>query len=142
MGPAMAGKPTSRKPILIVVGAHLSAEVYDRPLAYRLRERVLTVLESDDPERVVVCTDLWYLNRDQLRELPAISVGGPTVNAFTAYLGDKLPSTFAVDGRLVVQAAWDAPLACCWGIDAAGTAAAVEAFAERHLEQWLGAVGA
>ena len=35
----MAGKPIARKPILIVVGAHLSAEVYDRPLAYRLRGR-------------------------------------------------------------------------------------------------------
>lgn len=137
----MAGKSIERKPILIVVGAHLSAEIYDRPLAYRLRERVLGALGTDQPDRVVVCSDLWYLNRDELRELPAISVGGPTVNAFTAYLGDKLPSTFAVDGRLVVQAAEDAPLACCWGIDAEGTAAAVEAFADRHLEHWLGVVG-
>ena len=138
----MAGKPIARKPILIVVGAHLSAEVYDRPLAYRLREAVLGALGAGEPDRVIVCSDLWYLNRDQLRGLPAVSVGGPTVNAFTAYLGDKLPSAFAVDGRLVVQMDPEGPLACCWGIDAAATAAAVEAFAERHLEQWLGAVRA
>ncbi len=138
----MAGKPTAKKPILIVVGAHLSAEVYDRPLAYRLREAVLDALGSGGPDRVIVCSDLWYLNRDQLRGLAAVSVGGPTVNAFTAYLGDKLPSVFVVDGRLMVQMDPGAPLACCWGIDAESTAAAVEAFAERHLEQWLGAVRA
>ena len=145
----MARNPSSAKPVLIVVGAHLSAEVYDRPLAYRLRERVLEALQEpsrgdSQPDRVIVCSDLWYLNRDPLRELPTISVGGPAVNAFTAYLGDKLPSAFAIDGQLIVQADWGnrTPLACCWGIDAQRTALAVETFAEKYLEQWLGAVDA
>jgi hypothetical protein len=140
----MARKPRAIKQILIITGAHLSAEVYDRPLAYRLRERLLAALgEADNPTRVVVCSDLWYLNRDQLRELPTVSIGGPRVNALTAYLGDKLPSVFAVDGQFVVQGDWErSPLACCWGIDAERTAAAVEVFAERCLEGWLGAVEA
>jgi hypothetical protein len=135
----MARKPRADKQILIVTGAHLSAEVYDRPMAYRLRERILTALgEADNPARVIVCSDLWYLNRDQLRELPTVSLGGPTVNALTAYLGDKLPSVFAVDGQLIVQGDWDrAALACCWGVDAARTAAAVEVFADRFLDAWL-----
>jgi hypothetical protein len=139
------------KPVLIVTGAHLSAEVFDRPIAYRLRERILTLLggsnnslpvaEGAPPDRVVVCSDLWYLNRDQLRELPTVSVGGPTVNALTAYLGDKLPSAFAVDGLFLVQADWtnQTPVACCWGIHAEATATAVETFADRYLEEWIGA---
>src|SRR5262245_25499431 len=72
--------------ILIVVGAHLRAEVGDRPLAYRMRERVVAWLrehfrveraDADDrggggggddadageeglPCGVVVCSDVWY----------------------------------------------------------------------------------
>ncbi|HYE62569.1 MAG TPA: hypothetical protein VD997_11295 [Phycisphaerales bacterium] len=138
----MASSPRPNKQILIVTGAHLSAELYDRPIAYRLRERVLhAIQESDGPEQVLVCSDLWYLNRDPLRELPTVSIGGPAVNALTAYLADKLPSVFAIDGQLVVQGDWDkAPLACCWGIDAERTAAAADLFAEKYLEAWLGAL--
>jgi hypothetical protein len=136
--------------VLIVTGAHPAAEVFDRPIAYRLREQVLGRLGSDSPrtevppQRVVVCSDLWYLNSEELRELPTISVGGPTVNALTAYLGDKLPSAYAVDGLLLVQAAWtdQTPLACCWGIHAQATATAVETFTQRYLDGFLDAVGA
>ena len=140
----MARRPRSNKQILIVTGAHLSAEVFDRPLAYRLRERILTAIDAtDQPAMVVVCSDLWYLNRDALRDLPAVSVGGPTVNAVTAYLADKLPSAFAIDGELVVQGDWErSPLSACWGRDAARTAKAVEVFADKYLEQWLGAAAA
>jgi hypothetical protein len=142
-------KPVPHTPVLIVTGAHLAAEVYDRPLAYRLRERILSLLgpgsgsfpQSDGlpPDRVTVCSDLWYLNRDQLRELPTISVGGPTVNALTAFLGDKLPSAFAIDGLLLVQADWSSqtPVACCWGINAEATATAVDTFADRYMEEFL-----
>jgi hypothetical protein len=150
-------KSVPTRPVLIVTGAHLSAEVHDRPLAYFLRDKVMAALgwSNNDAftpgkdggkdgwpaERVVVCSDLWYLNRDQLRELPTISVGGPTVNALTAYFGDKLPSAFAVDGVFVVQADWtETPVACCWGVDAGATARAVETFVEKYLEEWAGAV--
>jgi hypothetical protein len=148
----LGNKTVPSNPVLIVTGAHLSAEVYDRPIAYRLRERLLAAFgesHRDGPaqdgwpaDRVVVCSDLWYLNRDQLRGLPTISVGGPSVNALTAYLGDKLPSAFAVDGVFLVQADWttQTPVACCWGTNAEGTAKAVETFIERYLEEWAGAV--
>lgn len=148
----MGRKPVPSKPVLIVTGAHLAAEVFDRPIAYRLREQVLTALGASDnppaeipdgwpPDRVVVCSDLWYLNRDQLRELPTISVGGPTVNALTAYLADKVPSAFAIDGVLLVQADWTTqiPIACCWGLHAEGTLRAAEVFTERYLDEWLAA---
>jgi hypothetical protein len=131
--------------ILIVTGAHLRAETGDRPSAYRLRNRMLRGLGRDggeDPEApVVVCSDLWYLNRDELRSRPTISVGAPGVNALSAYLGDKLPSAFAIEGVLVVQLdpAFEDRMACCWGVDHAATSAAVDAFCERYLEDFMAA---
>jgi hypothetical protein len=61
------------------------------------------------------------------------------VNALSAYLADKLPSAFTVENVLMVQADLDFTevVACCWGRDAAGTAAAVEAFAERYLDAFM-----
>ena len=91
--------------ILIVTGAHLRAEVADRPAAYRLRESMrgwlatkgFSIHASDASEPVVVCSDLWYLNQDSLRTRPTVSVGAPGVNALSAYLGDRLPSAFAIN---------------------------------------------
>ncbi len=131
--------------ILIVTGAHLRAETGDRPLAYRLRGRMLKWLGHDgrdDPDApVVVCSDLWYLNRDELRVRPTVSIGGPGVNALSAFLGDKLPSAFAVEGVLVVQLdlEFEDRMACCWGVDHAATAAAVDVFAERYLDDFMAA---
>ncbi len=135
--------------ILIVTGAHLRAEIGDRPLAYGLRDRMLDwvrgaserdgVSGADAASRIVVCSDLWYLNRDELRARPTVSIGGPGVNALSAHLGDTLPSAFAVEGVLVVQLDLDADgrLACCWGVDHRTTAAAVDAFAERYLDDFM-----
>ena len=82
--------------MLIVVGAHLRAEVADRPLAYRLRERIHAWLEKfgtgmNVPIMPVVCTDIWYMNQEPLQNRPTISLGGPGVNALSAYYGQKLP---------------------------------------------------
>lgn len=128
--------PRPENSTLIVCGAHLRAEWYDRPIAYRLRERMAGVLG----EGVLVCTDLWYLNHDELRHRPTVSVGGPEVNALSAYLAARLPSALVVQGRCVVQFDEEGgePIAACWGAGPEGTLAAVEAFAERYL----GAFGA
>jgi hypothetical protein len=131
--------------ILIVTGAHLKAEATDRPVAYNLRRQIAEWLaahgEPEEPERprVLVCSDVWYLNNDPLRSRPTISVGGPGVNALSAYLADKLPSAFTIQDVLMVQADLDfvEVIACCWGVDAASTAAAVEAFAERYLPGFM-----
>lgn len=133
--------------ILIVVGSHLRAETADRPIAYRLRERMLENLnslvekepEEDDPVDIVVCTDVWWLNNEHLRECPTVSVGGPGVNALSAYLGDKLPSAFVVDDQMIVQ--MDIELTdewvCIWGADHERTVQACEVFIERYLERYL-----
>ncbi|QOI99741.1 MAG: hypothetical protein HRU70_04300 [Phycisphaeraceae bacterium] len=119
--------------VLIVTGSTLGAEAYDRPTAYGLA-RALGSLLGPGGLSVGVCSDVWYLNQAGLRSRPAISVGGPGVNAFTAYLADRLPSAYVVDGDFVVQADLDFEdvLAACWGTTHAGTAVAVTAFRDRY----------
>jgi hypothetical protein len=131
--------------ILIVTGAHLRAEASDRPIAYSLRQRLIDWLgrrgKPDDPAspRVLVCSDVWYLNNDPLRSRPTISIGGPGVNALSAYLADKLPSAFAVEDIMLVQADLDFHdvIACCWGRDGPTTAAAVNAFTDRYMDAFM-----
>jgi hypothetical protein len=134
--------------ILIVTGAHLKAEAFDRASAYLLRERMTAWLRSRGlpagAASVVVCTDIWYLNNDDLRDRPVVSIGAPGINALTAFLADKLPSALAVDGVLMVQAdlEWDDVVVACWGVDHERTAAAVTAFIERDLDAFMQAATA
>ena len=134
--------------LLIVVGAHLRAEIGDRPLAYCLRQRLIDWLDARygpenqheaHPLSIVVCTDLWYLNREELRARPTLSIGGPGVNALAAFLGDKLASVFSIRDVLLVQADLEFVdvIASCWGIDEASTVAAVDAFCERYLDAFM-----
>lgn len=142
--------PTTK--VLIVTGSHLRAEAFDRPLAYHLRESLLgwfrrheiaPAKEGPVDTRVLLCGDIWYMNQDELRRAPVISVGGPEVNAFTAYLADKLPSLFAIEGKVLVQGRPDfaQPVAACWGAHAEQTVRAVQAFEERYIDAFMNAVG-
>lgn len=133
--------------LLIVVGAHLGAERHDRPTADSLRSFLAEALADleDTPLRPLVCTDIWYLNNDELRRRPTISVGGPDVNALTANWASKLPSALAVDGRYMVQLDLEGiePIAACWGATHAETRNAVDAFVSRFARPFLeGAVRA
>lgn len=132
---------------MIVVGAHLRAEVNDRPLSYRLRDAVEAWLAAGEwavhqpPVIPIVCTDLWYLNQDDLMQRPTIAIGEPGVNAATAYFANRLPGAFMVEGSMQVQMDLEGgtPAACIWGADHAATAAAVETFIERYLDSFLDA---
>ena len=131
--------------LLIVVGAHPKAEVGDRPTAYRLRQRMSAWLEQrfptpeSSPLQPLVCTDVWYLNDQSLRDRPAVSIGGPGVNALSAYLADKLPSAFVIDDVLMVQMDVEVGelLACCWGMSPEDTSAAVDVFIDRYLDAYM-----
>ena len=129
--------------VLVVVGSGLRAEEEDRPIAYELASRVREHLEHlDAPEaRPVVCSDIWFLNDESLRDTPVVSIGGPGDNALTAYLGDKIPPALAIDGSLLVQAdlSFDRLQACCWGSNMKGTRAATDAFARKYLGHFLAA---
>ncbi len=125
----------------IVVGAHLRAEMEDRPWAAALRDALASAAGHSFPLVPVVVTDLWYLNSDPLRAQPTVSVGHPEVNALSAFLADKLPSVLAIDDRLIVQLDPELvePVACCWGVDATATGEAVSAFLDRWCRPFLAA---
>ncbi len=136
---------TAPNRVLIVTGAHLRAEAADRPLAYLLRARMLDwwdqvgKRESIERPEVIVCSDVWYLNNDDLRTLPTVSLGGPGVNALSAFLTDKLPGVFTVTNVLTVQMDIDLvePIVNIWGMDNPTTASALDAFLERYLDLFM-----
>lgn len=129
--------------VLIVTGAHLRSESGDRPIAYRLREAMLDWRDRNNPGEpnfdVLVCSDVWYLNNEELQQLPVVSVGGPGVNALTASLGDKVPAAFVIENDLIVQVDLDFTdlRAVLWGMDHAATIRAADSFVEKYLESWL-----
>lgn len=151
------GMPTPRQPgkdlniddlLLIVVGAHLKAEQSDRPTAYLLRDQIGAWLQANvngagvrPPLVPLVCTDVWYLNDTSLSTCPTISIGAPGVNAYTAYLADKLPSTFVIDDQLIVQMdpEFGDLTAACWGSSHALTQQACSIFVERYMDSFLNA---
>lgn len=132
--------------ILLVTGSTLEAELFDRPTAYALREAMLRrIPDGVDAASVVICSDLWYLNQDELRACPTISIGGPGTNALTAYLADKLPSAFVIEGSTIIQLDQSMlgepgeTICACWGIDPERTTAAVAIFRERFFEDFMAA---
>lgn len=132
------------KGILIVTGSTVRAEQADRPLAYRLKSHIEELLtNTDDDFIMVVLSDVWYLNADPLRRLPVISIGGPSVNAVSAYLYKQLDSALAVDDTLLIQ--MDPQLqdlrVSLWGMNQKTTEDALDIFIKRgHLDRFLDAV--
>lgn len=151
--PAALDHPDSSKVVAIVTGSTLVAETRDRPLAYRMRERILAWIDHQQSQAAgskdsavqlepVVCSDLWYLNDRVLAERPAIAIGEPAANAATSLFSSRLPTAFVIEGSLRVHL--DPEFldlrAALWGVHAAATAAAVDLFAERYLGEFLEAV--
>lgn len=136
--------------LLIVVGAHLRAEINDRPLAYRLRETILRWQDqhhdADDgpPLRPVVCGDVWYLNAPDLQDRPAVSIGDPQVNAASAMLSTHIPTAFVIENTLRVHVDQEFLdlRSCMWGANHSATASAIDLFVERYLDGFLRAAQA
>jgi len=131
--------------ILIPTGTSIDAERTDRPLAYRLRERILRELDGRGrAAEPVVVSDAWFLDRGDPAAIPAIAVGPPTRNAAAAWLEDRIPVALSVRDALTVRIDLDfvVPLASCWGVSDAATASACDALVERYLpllvDRWLG----
>lgn len=132
------------KLMLIVVGAHLKAEAGDRPLAYQLQNAVQQQLQqltgsTDWPISPLVCTDVWYLNNDELHKRPLVSVGGPGVNALSAYLYQRIPTALAIEDQLVIQLDVEMhDLRCAvWGTDHRHTAGAIELLKKKYLTEFI-----
>lgn len=142
---AQSARSQQVEQLIIVVGAHPNAERTDRATAYQLRERVGGAMarrasdsESERAE-VLVCCDVWYLNDESLRGFPAICLGAPGINAFSAYLASRLPSAFVIDDVLMIQmdSSPGRALACCWGTSPGGTARAADIFCERYFDEFI-----
>lgn len=155
-------EPDTDKLVLVVVGAHLRAELHDRQAAHHLRDALdeavsaswmskvcparqdaADIAPGDSlPPSVIVLTDLRRLNDPLLAPLPQVSVGHPELNALSAFLADKLPPAFVIDGELAVQfdAASPEAIALCWGTDHHATRRAVDEFIGRYIESFADAV--
>jgi hypothetical protein len=134
--------------ICIVVGVQLRAELGDRPLAYRVERELKARLEAalgkppgGGPPRLapVVISDVYYLNSEELQGRPAISIGGPAMNALSATLVDKLPTAVAVEDTLVIQMDLDMrdPRCAVWGMNHLDTVRAVELFVSKYLDAFV-----
>jgi hypothetical protein len=130
--------------LLIVTGAHLRAEMADRPLAYRLRALIRSWLRRHarglNVRLVpVVCSDIWYLNQESLQKRPTISIGGPGVNALSAFFYQKVGPQTIRDQQIVIQMdpEWVDLRVCLWGVDHERTRQAVQLFSARFLEGFL-----
>ncbi len=128
--------PDPDRAVLIVTGSTLAAEAFDRPTANSLRTALAAAMPAHD---VVVCSDIWYLNQNDLRARPTISIGSPQVSALAAYLADRLPTAFAIDDVLMIQADpdFDEPIASCWGVTHDATTRAAVEFRERYLKAFV-----
>ncbi len=128
--------------LLVVVGAHLRAELTDRPLAYMLVEQIEGWQRQHvEAERLapLVCSDMWYLNAAELLSRPTICLGRPGINAASAYFANRLPTAFVLEETFQVQLDLEfiTMQACVWGVNAAATASGVELFEDRYLDSFL-----
>jgi len=127
-----------RSTVLIVVGHGILPEEEDRPIAYDLKRTVNARAGGSEGRGGVVVTDAWIMNQELGDFFPAIAVGGPGVNAFTAQLYEDLPVVFTRDQHVFVQMADEGKRAALWGMDLAGTRVAVDIFVnEGLLERFL-----
>jgi hypothetical protein len=122
-----------RTTVLIVVGHGILPEEEDRPIAYELKRAVNMRGAGAEGHVGVVVTDVWIMNHELQEFFPAISVGGPGVNGFTAQIYEDLPVTHTRDQQVFIQVATDGKRAALWGMDHAGTGAAVESFVKDGL---------
>lgn len=127
-----------RTTILIVVGHGILPEEEDRPIAYELKRLINQRANGTEGHAGVVVTDVWMLNNELQDFFPAIALGGPGVNAFTAQIYEDLPIAYTRDQDVFIQQASDSKRVAVWGLDQQGTRAAVDVFVnDGLLERFL-----
>ncbi len=131
-----SGNEYLEKGLLIVTGSNLRAEQKDRPLAYQLKNTIEDLLKDVNLDGdVLVISDLWYLNAETLQHLPVISIGGPGVNALSAYFFKRLNNVLVVDDTLMIQ--MDVELedlrASIWGYNNESTVEALDIFIQKNF---------
>jgi hypothetical protein len=129
--------------VIIVIGSSATAEERDRPIAYQLKAAIDERGAGHAYRRAVVVADSWYLASEAFHLNPTIAIGGPGANGVSQELSGMLPTVYTREERVFVQADFEGELkrAALWGVDAAHTAEAVEAFATQgFLDDLLGRI--
>ncbi|MGI8818441.1 MAG: hypothetical protein ACR2HW_04795 [Gemmatimonadales bacterium] len=129
--------------VVLVTGSSLTAEERDRPLAYRLKAEIDRRGAGHAYRRAVVVADIWYQQNRIFQLNPTIAIGGPGANGVSHDFAETLPTVYARDERVFLQADFEAEAkrASLWGIDASCTAAAVEVFmTQGYLDNLLGLI--
>jgi hypothetical protein len=131
-----------RTTVLVVVGHGLLPEEQDRPVAYDLRRAINERGRSTDGQVGVVVTDTWMLETDMAEFFPAIALGGPAVNGFTAQIYEELPIAFSRSQRMFIQVEADGgKRVALWGTEPEATREASQVFvAEGYLDRFLALV--
>ncbi len=140
--------PDDHTPLLLIVtGSHLRAEVADRPLAYRLQQAIHDWIETHEELLAtdispVVCSDIWYINHNELQSRPTICVGGPGVNALSQYYAQALPENDQAEQQVIIQIdpEFTDLRVIIWGTNHELTAKGVELFVQDYLDGFLQAV--
>jgi len=125
--------------VVLVTGSSLTAEERDRPRAHRLKAEIDRRGAGHAYRRAVVVGDAWYLQNQLLQFNPTIAIGGPGVNGVTGEFTGILPTVYAREDRIFVQADLEGEVkrVALWGADAAATAAAVDLFEAEGLADLL-----
>lgn len=125
--------------VLLVVGTNGPAPGRDRALADSLRAAIDERGDGLTYRRAVIITDQMYLDRPELHRHPTIAIGGPGVNAVSQYYATELPTVWQDEDRCYVQAELDAgsKRVAVWGMNAAATAQALDAFLSGGLLESL-----
>jgi hypothetical protein len=125
--------------VLVVVGYGILPEEEDRPIAYEVRQAINSRGDDARNRAAVVVTDIWMLNQEMAELFPAIAVGGPGVNAFTAQIYEELPVAFTRDEHVFVQMNQESgKRAAVWGMEQTATREAAETFVKKgYLDRFL-----
>jgi hypothetical protein len=129
--------------VVIVTGSSPSAEERDRPLADLLKGEIDQRGLGHAYRRAVVVVDSWYLENRLFHHNPTIAIGGPGVNGVSQEFAGLLATVYNRNEEVFVQADFEGEpkRATLWGVNAAATGAAVEAFiTQGMLEDLLGRI--
>ena len=121
--------------VLVVVGASLSAELKDEPLAHHLRAVIDARGGGHHYRRALVVRDAWYLNDMDYDQNPTIAVGGPGANAVSRHFAEMLPLVWSRGDQSYLQVEFEGPLrrATIWGVNAEATREALDVFIGQGL---------
>ena len=116
--------------IMVVTGSSAAALQKDQPLASWVAEEVDRRGGGIAYHRAVVLRDDRYVLSPVIHQNPTIAIGGPGSNQVAQHLSQMLPTVWSRDERSFVQmaAGQRGRQAALWGLDAAATREAVEAF--------------